>query len=153
ETLKKVSKKPLFIKLSPNVTDIVAIAKACEDAGADGISLINTLLGMRIDVKKAEPVIHNKMGGFSGAAIFPVALRMVYQVAQEVKIPIIGIGGISTTDNVLEMLMAGASAVQIGAANLRNPYVCKELVEQLPKELSRLGYNSVKEIIGSAINK
>ena len=129
-TVKDAVKKPVIVKLSPNVTDITLIAKACEDAGADGISLINTMLGMRIDLKTGKPVLANVMGGFSGPAVFPVALRMVYQVYDAVKIPIIGIGGISTAEEVIEMMLAGATAVQIGAANLVNPYVCRDIVEQ-----------------------
>ncbi|MBQ5798980.1 MAG: dihydroorotate dehydrogenase, partial [Clostridia bacterium] len=130
--VKKVTTKPVILKLSPNVTDIVEIAKACEDAGADGISLINTLLGMRIDLRTKRPVIANKMGGFSGAAIFPIAVRMVYQVAHAVKIPVIGCGGVATAEDVIEMMMAGATGVQVGAENLRNPYACKEIIEELP---------------------
>lgn len=148
--VKAVTTKPVYIKLSPNVTDIASIAKACEEAGADGISLINTLLGMRIDLKNRKPVIANKMGGFSGSAIFPVALRMVYQVYEAVNIPIIGMGGVSSVRDVIEMMLAGATAVQIGAANLVNPYVCKEIVEALPLELQLLGIKDIKEIIGGA---
>ena len=148
KAVKSVTTKPVYIKLSPNVTDIVSIAKACERAGADGLSLINTLLGMRIDIKRRQPIIKNKMGGFSGPAIFPVALRMVYQVSKAVKIPVIGIGGISCVDDVIEMMMAGATAVQIGAQNLVNPYVCKEIIEELPKRMEELGIKSLKDIIG-----
>ncbi|MCI7301136.1 MAG: dihydroorotate dehydrogenase [Clostridiales Family XIII bacterium] len=148
EAVKKVTTKPVYIKLSPNVTDIVSIAKACESAGADGLSLINTLLGMRIDIKKRQPVIANKMGGFSGPAIFPVAVRMVYQAAKAVNIPVIGMGGISTAQDVIEMMMAGASAVQIGAANLVNPYVCKEIIEELPHLMETLGIQRLEDIIG-----
>jgi dihydroorotate dehydrogenase (NAD+) catalytic subunit len=148
--VKKETTKPIIIKLSPNVTDIVSIAKSCEDAGADGISLINTMLGMRIDLKTRKPIIANKMGGFSGSAIFPVAVRMVYQVYEAVKIPIIGMGGISTAKDVIEMMLAGATAVQIGSANLKNPYVCKEIIEDLPKEMEKYGINSLTEIIGKA---
>ena len=148
--VKAVTTKPVYIKLSPNVTDIVEIAKACEDAGADGISMINTLLGMRIDLKTKKPIIANKMGGFSGSAILPVALRMVYQVYDAVKIPIIGMGGVSTTKDVIEMMLAGATAVQIGAANLVNPFVCKEIIEQLPEEMAKYNINSLSEIIGGA---
>lgn len=144
--------KPVFIKLSPNVTDITEIAKACEAAGADGISLINTLLGMRIDLKTKKCIIKNKMGGFSGPAIFPVALRMVYQVYEAVKIPIIGMGGVSSAENALEMMLAGASAVQIGAANLVNPYIAKEIIEELPKAAQKYKINSLKDIIGGAHN-
>lgn len=146
--VKYATKKPVYIKLSPNVTDIVAIARACEEAGADGISLINTLQGMRIDLKTRRPVLANTMGGLSGPAIFPVAVRMVYQVAQAVKIPIMGMGGVSTARDVLEMLLAGATAVQVGAANLRNPYACKEIVEQLPIEMEKLGITRLSDIIG-----
>lgn len=146
--VKKVTKKPIYIKLSPNVTDIASIARACEEAGADGLSLINTLLGMRIDIKKRQPVIANQMGGFSGPAIFPVALRMVYQVAKAVKIPIIGMGGISSAEDVIEMMMAGATAVQVGAANLVNPYACKEIIEALPKTMEELGIENLEDIIG-----
>ena len=146
--VKAVTTKPVYIKLSPNVTDIVAIAKACEEAGADGLSLINTLLGMRIDTKRKQPVIANKMGGFSGPAIFPVAVRMVYQVANAVNIPVIGMGGVSTANDVIEMMMAGATAVQIGAANLVNPYVCKEIIEELPKKMEELGIEKLEDIIG-----
>lgn len=146
--VKEVTTKPVFIKLSPNVTDIVSIAKACEDAGADGLTLVNTMLGMRIDIARRRPVIANKIGGFSGAAIFPVALRMVWQAANACKIPIIGCGGIETAEDVIEMMMAGASAVQIGAANLRNPFVCKEIIEQLPATMERLGIERLSDIIG-----
>ena len=146
--VKSVTTKPVFIKLSPNVTDIVSIARACEDAGADGICLINTLLGMRIDTMRRRPVIANKMGGFSGDAIFPVAVRMVYQVANACKIPVMGCGGVSTADNVIEMMMAGATAVQVGAANLKNPYAAKEIIEALPKEMERLGIERLNDIIG-----
>ena len=146
--VKKGTTKPVLVKLSPNVTDIVSIAKACEDAGADGLTLINTLLGMRIDTARRQPVIANKMGGFSGAAIFPVALRMVYQVANACKIPIIGCGGISSANDVIEMMMAGAIAVQVGAENLRNPYACKEIIENLPTTMKKLKIESLKNIIG-----
>lgn len=146
--VKEVTTKPVFIKLSPNVTDIVSIAKACEDAGADGLTLVNTMLGMRIDIARRRPVIANKIGGFSGAAIFPVALRMVWQAANACKIPVIGCGGIETAEDVIEMMMAGASAVQIGAANLRNPFVCKEIIEQLPATMERLGIERLSDIIG-----
>ena len=148
--VKKVTTKPVFIKLSPNVTNIVEIAKACEDAGADGLSLINTLLGMRIDLNRRKPILANKMGGFSGPAIFPVALRMVYQVYDAVKIPLMGMGGVQTARDVIEMMLAGATAVQIGAANLTNPCVCKEIIEQLPIEMEKLGISSLKDIIGGA---
>ena len=147
---KKVSAKPLYVKLSPNVTDICGIARACEGAGADGLSLINTLLGMRIDLKTRRPVLANKVGGFSGPAVFPVALRMVYQVYEAVKIPIIGMGGVTRARDVIEMMLAGASAVQVGAANLVNPYACKEIIEGLPGAMEKLGISSLKDIIGGA---
>ncbi|MBR5201942.1 MAG: dihydroorotate dehydrogenase [Clostridia bacterium] len=150
KAVKAVTTKPIIIKLSPNVTDIVSIAKAAESAGADGISLINTLLGMRIDIKRRQPVIANKMGGFSGSAIFPVAVRMVYQVYDAVKIPIIGMGGVSTAKDVIELMMAGATAVQVGAANLVDPYACKTIIEDLPKELEKLNVKDINEIIGGA---
>ncbi|MBO5334133.1 MAG: dihydroorotate dehydrogenase [Clostridia bacterium] len=150
KAVKAVTTKPIIIKLSPNVTDIVSIAKAAEAAGADGISLINTLLGMRIDIKRRQPVIANKMGGFSGSAIFPVAVRMVYQVYDAVKIPIIGMGGVSTAKDVIEMMMAGATAVQVGAANLVDPFACKTIIKDLPKELAKLNINDINEIIGGA---
>lgn len=148
--VKEVTKKPVYIKLSPNVTDIVSIAKACEDAGADGISLINTLLGMRIDLKTKKPVIANKMGGFSGPAIKPVALRMVYQVYETVKIPIIGMGGVSSAEDVLEFMLAGATAVEVGAANLIDPFACKKIVENLPLVMEKYGINKLSDIIGGA---
>ena len=148
KAVKAVTTKPVFIKLSPNVTDIVAIAKACEEAGADGITLINTMLGMRIDIARRKPVIANKMGGFSGAAIFPIAVRMVYQVAHAVKIPVIGCGGVATAEDVIEMMMAGATGVQVGAENLRNPYACKEIIEELPFVMERLGIEKLTDIIG-----
>lgn len=150
KAVKAVTSKPLYVKLSPNVTDICEIAKACEEAGADGLSLINTLLGMRIDIKRRKPVIANKMGGFSGPAIFPVALRMVYQVAKAVKIPIIGMGGVSSAEDCIEMMMAGATAVQVGSANLVNPYTCKEIIENLPSTMERLGIEKLSDIIGIA---
>lgn len=150
KAVKKVTTKPVIIKLSPNVTDIVSIAKACEEAGADGISLINTLLGMRIDLKTKKPIIANKMGGFSGSAIFPVAVRMVYQVANAVSIPVVGMGGVSTAEDVIEMMLAGATAVEVGAANLVNPFVCKQIIEDLPKVMEKYNINSLKEIIGGA---
>ncbi|MGN0457395.1 MAG: dihydroorotate dehydrogenase [Eubacterium sp.] len=146
--VKSVTNKPVFIKLSPNVTDIVSIAKACEEAGADGICLINTLLGMRIDIKRRQPVIANKMGGFSGDAVFPVAVRMVYQVSKACNIPVMGCGGVSSAKDVIEMMMAGATAVQVGAANLVNPYICKEIIEQLPSECEALGIEKISDIIG-----
>lgn len=148
--VKAVTKKPVYIKLSPNVTDIVSIAKACEQAGADGLSLINTLLGMRIDLKKKKPVIANKMGGFSGPAIFPVALRMVYQVYEAVQIPIIGMGGVSSAEDVIEMMLAGATAVQVGAANLVDPYVCKTIIDQLPQTMEKYQITTLNQIIGGA---
>ena len=148
KAVKAVTTKPVFIKLSPNVTDIVAIAKACEEAGADGITLINTMLGMRIDIARRKPVIANKMGGFSGAAIFPIAVRMVYQVAHAVKIPVIGCGGVASAEDVVEMMMAGATGVQVGAENLRNPYACKEIIEELPYVMERLGIEKLSDIIG-----
>ncbi len=150
--VKEVTTKPVYIKLSPNVTDITAIAKACEEGGADGISLINTLLGMRIDIGQRKCVIANKMGGFSGSAIFPVAVRMVYQVYEAVKIPIIGMGGVSSAKDVIEMMLAGATAVQIGAANLVNPCICKEIIEDLPKQMEKYNINSLESIIGGAHN-
>ncbi len=146
--VKEVTTKPVYIKLSPNVTDIVAIAKACEEAGADGLSLINTLLGMRIDLRTGKPILANAMGGFSGPAIFPVALRMVYQVSHAVKIPVMGMGGVSTARDVIEMMMAGATAVQVGAANLRDPYACKKIIEDLPREMEALGITALRDIIG-----
>jgi len=148
KAVKAVTTKPVIIKLSPNVTDIVSIAKACEEAGADGICLINTMLGMRIDLKRRTPVIANKMGGFSGNAIFPVAVRMVYQVSKACSIPVMGCGGVSSAKDVIEMMMAGATAVQVGAANLVNPYVCKEIIEALPSECERLGIEKISDIIG-----
>ena len=152
KAVKAVTTKPVYIKLSPNVTDIVSIAKACEAAGADGISMINTMLGMRIDLKTKKPVIANKMGGFSGSAIFPVALRMVYQVYEAVKIPIIGMGGVTTAEDVIEMMLAGATGVQIGAANLVDPYVCRDIVNELPQVMEKYNINSLKDIIGGAHN-
>ena len=148
--VKAVTKKPVIIKLSPNVTDIASIAVACEDAGADGISLINTLLGMRIDLKKGRPVIANTMGGFSGPAIFPVALRMVYQVSKAVRVPVIGMGGISSAEDAIEMMMAGATAVEIGAANLVDPYASKKIVEALPAAMEKYGISDLNDIIGKA---
>jgi len=150
KAVKAVTTKPVYIKLSPNVTDIVAVAKACEDAGADGLSLINTLLGMRIDLKTKKPVIANTMGGFSGPAIFPVAVRMVYQVARAVNIPIIGMGGVATAEDVIEMMLAGATAVQIGAQNLVDPYVCPKIISELPEVMQKYRINSLEEIIGGA---
>ncbi len=148
--VKAVTTKPVYIKLSPNVTDIASIAKACEEAGADGISLINTLLGMRIDLKTRKPVIKNKMGGFSGPAIFPVALRMVYQVYEAVSIPIIGMGGVSSARDVIEMMLAGAAAVQVGAANLVDPFVCKIIIDQLPEVMEQFGIENLTDIIGGS---
>ena len=146
--VKAVTTKPVIIKLTPNVTDIVSVAKACEEAGADGVSLINTLLGMRIDLKTRKPILANTMGGFSGPAVFPVALRMVWQVAHAVKIPVVGMGGVSSAEDVLEMLMAGASAVEVGAANLVDPWACKKIIEALPAVMDRLGIQSLQEITG-----
>ncbi len=143
-----VTKKPVIIKLSPNVTDIVSIAKACEEAGADGISLINTLLGMRINLTTRRPVVANTMGGFSGRAVFPVALRMVYQVAQAVRIPVVGMGGVSSAEDVLEMMLAGATAVEVGAANLVNPFACRDILSDLPRVMEKYGVESLQEIIG-----
>jgi len=150
KAVKAVTTKPVYIKLSPNVTDIVEIAKAAEAGGADGISMINTLLGMRIDLKTGKPIIANKMGGFSGPAIFPVALRMVYQVSHAVNIPVIGMGGVSSAEDVIEMMMAGATAVQVGAANLVNPYACKEIIEDLPRVMEKYGIKDLNDIIGKA---
>lgn len=152
KAVKAVTNKPVLIKLSPNVTDIVSIAKACEDAGADGISMINTLLGMRIDLKTKKPVIANKMGGFSGPAIKPVAVRMIYQVYDAVKIPILGMGGVQNAEDVIELMLAGATAVSVGAANLVDPFVCKDIIEDLPRVMKKYGINSLKEIIGGAHN-
>lgn len=150
KAVKAVCKKPVYIKLSPNVTNIVEIAKACEAAGADGISMINTLLGMRIDLKTRKPVIANKMGGFSGSAIFPVAVRMVYQVYEAVKIPIIGMGGVQTAKDVIEMMLAGASAVQVGAANLIDPCACKNIIDALPAVMAKYHITNLTDIIGGA---
>ena len=150
KAVKNVTTKPVIIKLSPNVTDIVSIAKACEDAGADGISLINTMLGMRINLRNRKPIIANKMGGFSGPAIFPVAVRMVYQVANAVKIPVVGMGGVSSAEDVIEMMMAGATAVEVGAANLVNPYICRDIIRDLPEVMAKYRINSLEEIIGGA---
>ncbi|MBO4562138.1 MAG: dihydroorotate dehydrogenase [Clostridia bacterium] len=148
--VKAVTKKPVIVKLSPNVTDIVSIARACEDAGADGISLINTLLGMRIDLKTGRPVIANTMGGFSGPAIFPVALRMVYQVSKALSIPVVGMGGVASAEEVIEMMMAGAVAVEIGAANLVDPFASKKIVEALPAAMEKYGIQKLEDIIGKA---
>ncbi len=150
QAVKAVCKKPVYMKLTPNVTDIASIAKACEAGGADGISLINTLLGMRLDLKRRAPILANTTGGLSGPAVFPVAVRMVWQVYEAVKLPIIGMGGVSSAQDVLELMLAGATAVQVGAANLVNPYACKEIIEALPREMERLGIQSLTEIIGGA---
>ena len=150
--VKSVTTKPVFIKLTPNVTDIVSIAKACEDAGADGISMINTMLGMRVDLRTKKPIIANKMGGFSGSAIFPVALRMVYQVYEAVKIPIIGMGGVSSAEDVIEMMLCGATAVQVGAANLIDPFACKKIIENLPDVMAKYNIENLHDIIGAAHN-
>ena len=148
--VKAAVKKPVYVKLSPNVTDITEIAKACEDAGADGLSLINTLLGMRIDLKTFKPVLANKRGGLSGGALFPVALRMVYDVYEAVKIPIMGMGGVESAEDVAEMMLAGATAVQVGAANLVNPFACKEIIEDLPRVMKKYGIKKISDIIGGA---
>ncbi len=150
KAVKAVATKPVYVKLTPNVTDIVSIAKAVEEAGADGISMINTMLGMRINLRNRKPIIANKMGGFSGSAIFPVALRMVYQVYEAVNIPIIGMGGVSSAEDVIEMMLAGATAVEVGAYNLVNPYGSKEIVENLPRVMEKYKINSLSEIIGGA---
>jgi len=147
--VKEVCRKPVFIKLSPNVTDIVEIARACEDAGADGLTLVNTFLGMRIDIARRQPVLANKMGGFSGAAIFPIALRMVYQVSHACRIPVMGCGGVTSARDVVEMMMAGATAVQVGAENLRNPFACPEIIEALPSLMEELRIDKLKDIIGT----
>ena len=148
--VKAVTHKPVYMKLSPNVTDIVAIARACEEAGADGLCLINTLLGMRIDIRRRRPVLANRYGGYSGPGVFPVALRMVNQVARAVQVPIIGCGGVEKAEDVVEMMMAGATAVEVGAANLVNPMACKEIVERLPRLMEELGIENLTEIIGAA---
>lgn len=150
--VKRVTKKPVYVKLTPNVTDICEIARACEAAGADGISMINTLMGMRIDLKTKKPVIANKMGGFSGRAVFPVAVRMVYQVYDAVKIPIIGMGGIALAEDVIEMMLAGAAAVQVGTANLINPYACRDIIEDLPRVMNEYGIEKLADITGGAHN-
>ncbi len=152
KAVKRVSTKPVIMKLSPNVSDIVAIAKACADAGADGISLINTLLGMRIDLRTRRPILANTMGGFSGTAIFPVALRMVYQVARAVDVPVVGIGGVSSAEDVIEMMLAGATAVEVGAANLVNPFACQNIIETLPQAMEKYGIHTLSEIIGGVNN-
>ena len=146
--VKQATSKPVFTKLSPNVTDITEIAKACEDAGADGLSLINTVLGMRIDIRSRKPVLANKVGGFSGPAIFPIAVRMVWQTAHAVNIPIIGMGGVTSAEDVIEMMMAGATAVQVGAANLRDPFACKKIIDDLPAAMDKLGIDKLEDIIG-----
>lgn len=148
--VKKVTKKPVIVKLSPNVTDIVSIALACEEAGADGISLINTLLGMRVDLKRRKPILANIMGGFSGPAIFPVALRMVWQVAHAVQIPVVGMGGVSSAEDVIEMMLAGATAVEVGAENLVNPFACRDIINDLPRVMQKYKIDSLQEIIGGA---
>lgn len=147
--VKEVTTKPVFVKLTPNVTDIVSIAKACEEGGADGVSLINTLQGMRIDLKSKKPVVANTMGGFSGRAVFPVALRMVYQVAKAVNIPVMGIGGVATAEDVLEMMLAGATAVQVGAENLVNPFACRDIINNLPRVMQKYGVDDLSKIIGA----
>ncbi len=151
EAVKKVTTKPVIIKLSPNVTSISDIAKACEDGGADGVSLINTLLGMRIDLRKRKPLLANVTGGYSGDAVFPVAVRCVYQVAKAVNIPVVGMGGVSTAENVIEMMLAGATAVEVGAANLVNPYACKQIIEDLPRVMEKYKIQNLKDIIGGAL--
>ena len=150
EAVKKVTKKPVIVKLTPNVTDITAIAKACEDGGADGISLINTLLGMRINMRTRKPLIANTTGGYSGPAVFPVALRCVYQAYNAVKIPIVGMGGVSTAEDVIEMMLAGATAVEVGAANLVEPFACRDIIAQLPEAMQKYGINNLEDIIGGA---
>jgi dihydroorotate dehydrogenase (NAD+) catalytic subunit len=150
KAVKAVTKKPVYIKLTPNVTDIVSIAKACEEAGADGISLINTLLGMRINLNTRKPVIANKMGGFSGPAIFPVAVRMVYQVAHAVNIPVVGMGGVSSAEDVIELMLSGATAVEVGAANLVNPFASRDIVNDLPRVMEKYGIQNLTDIIGQA---
>ena len=151
EAVKSETDKPVFMKLSPNVTDITEIAKACEDAGADGLSLINTVLGMRIDITSGKPLLGNVTGGLSGPAVFPIAVRMVWQVARSVGIPLIGMGGIASAEDVIEMMMAGASAVEVGAANLKDPLACKRIIEDLPVAMDRLGIDRLTDIIGSAV--
>ena len=150
KAVKAVTTKPVIVKLSPNVTDIVSIAKACENGGADGVSLINTLLGMRIDLNRKKPIIANVTGGYSGPAVFPVAVRMVYQVSKAVSIPVVGMGGVSSADDVIEMMLAGATAVEVGAANLVNPYACKEIIEDLPRAMQQYKINNLTDIIGGA---
>lgn len=153
KAVRDVTSKPVYMKLSPNVTDIVSIAAACEEAGAHGISMINTILGMRIDTKRKRPILANNVGGYSGPGIFPIALRMVYQVFQEIKIPIIGMGGVSNAEDVIEMMMAGASAVEIGAANLVDPLACPKIISDLPKVMKSLGINNLQDIVGVACKK
>ena len=150
KSVKAVCHKPVYVKLSPNVTDIVSIAKACKEGGADGLSLINTLMGMRLDIKKRKPILANLTGGLSGPAVFPVAVRMIWQVYEAVNLPIIGMGGVQTAEDVIEMMLAGATAVQVGAANLANPYACKEIIDNLPVVMERLGIQDLKDIIGGA---
>ena len=152
EAVKKAAEKPVIVKLSPNVTDIAAVARACEGAGADGLSLINTLLAMRIDLKTRKPILANTLGGLSGPAVFPVALRMVYQAAGAVKIPVVGMGGVSTPEDVIEMMLAGATAVGVGAANLRDPFVCRDILRDLPETMDRYGIENLRDIIGGAQN-
>ena len=151
KAVKSVTTKPVVIKLTPNVTDIKEMALACEEAGADGVSLINTLLGMRIDLRKKRPILANTFGGMSGSAVLPIALRMVYQVASVVKIPVIGMGGVTTAEDVIEMMLAGATAVQIGAANLVNPYVCRDIINELPAVMDKYGIENLKDIIGGGL--
>ena len=150
--VRKVASKPVIVKLTPNVTDIVSVAKACEAAGADGLSLINTMLGMRIDLKTRKPVIANKMGGYSGPAVFPVAVRMVYQVANAVRIPVVGLGGVQSAEDVIEMMLAGATAVEVGSANLVDPYICRDIINELPAVMDRLKIENLKDITGGANN-
>ncbi len=152
KAVKKVTSKPIIIKLTPNVTSIVEIAKACEDAGADGISLINTMLGMRIDLKTKKPVIKNIMGGYSGAGVFPVAVRMVYEVANAVNVPVIGLGGVETAEDVIEMMLSGATAVQVGSANLVNPYTCRDIINDLPNVMEKYHIENLRDIIGGVNN-
>ncbi|MBO4368210.1 MAG: dihydroorotate dehydrogenase [Clostridia bacterium] len=151
KAVKKVTRKPVIMKLSPNVTDIASVAKACEDAGADAVSLINTIMAMRIDLKTRKPILANTTGGLSGPAVFPAALRMVYQTAKTVGIPVIGLGGISSPEDVLEMMMAGATAVEIGAMNLVDPFICRDIIERLPQTMDRYGIEDIKDIIGGAL--
>lgn len=152
KAVKAVTTKPVIVKLSPNVTDIVSIAKACESAGADGISLINTLLGMRIDLKTKKPVLANRMGGYSGPGIFPIAVRMVYQVANAVSIPVVGMGGVASAEDVIEMMLAGATAVQVGSANLIDPFVCRDIIDELPVVMEKYKIDKLEDIIGGVIN-